>query len=281
MSKVATFFLLITCVAIAGYCLLNAKEAPDVRADSEGKTLKLLSELTDEELERAMSGQDISIPLVQPEPLEPSESSESSVQAGADIDIDQSPETLPEAESTPDQAQASAPEVAVVEEVEPACMLVGEYTTRAKLSSLKRSLNKIPDIEMTDVEREEEVFRDYFVYIEPVTSRQAAVQIVRDLRSDGVESFVINNPPFENGISLGVFKNDENSAEFVRRLRGLDYDVIRQKRNKTTTFYSVFLKAENETLVDEAFWQEIRRDFSDIQVTEKSCEEVASASNFQ
>ncbi len=60
----------------------------------------------------------------------------------------------------------------------------------------------------------------YWVYIPPLPSFQAALEKVVELKALGVEiSFIIQEPPLRNAISLGVFKDERLATKLLEQLK--------------------------------------------------------------
>jgi cell division protein FtsN len=60
--------------------------------------------------------------------------------------------------------------------------------------------------------------KDYWIYVPPFTNRAKAEERLRELRSKGVESFVVAEGAFVNAISLGHFSKKESAESFREKL---------------------------------------------------------------
>jgi cell division protein FtsN len=60
--------------------------------------------------------------------------------------------------------------------------------------------------------------RDYWIYVPPFTNRAKAEERLRELKSKGVESFIVGEGAFMNAISLGHFSKKELAESFRDKL---------------------------------------------------------------
>lgn len=259
MTKIATFLLLISVVVVAVWGVFGQPAANNLSDAAEGETLKLLSELSDEELAALSQNEnedegDRSI--LQPLP----DARAGSASSGAEVDA----VPLPFVKLSPKLL----------------CMSVGEFREEADMNRLEEDLRD-KGLKVARISREIEGSGPYSVYISPMSSAEEALNLVGLLRSDGLDAIIIREGSLENGVSLGVFRSDVNSADLVARARALDYNVLRRQQAVAMTVYELFLSGPEGSLKDEDFWQKVRSEFDGIEVEEKSCEEVASVSNFQ
>ncbi|SNR95857.1 hypothetical protein SAMN05192560_1952 [Methylobacillus rhizosphaerae] len=60
----------------------------------------------------------------------------------------------------------------------------------------------------------------YWVYIPPLPSRQAAQDKIRELKAQGVDvSVIMQDAPWRNAISLGVFKDERLATKLLEQLQ--------------------------------------------------------------
>lgn len=78
-----------------------------------------------------------------------------------------------------------------------------------------------------DVRRKEPTApRNHRVYLPPLESRAAAIEVVYELRDRGVRDVsIISAGPLRNGVSLGVYRNAKNALRRVARIEALGYSV--------------------------------------------------------
>lgn len=64
------------------------------------------------------------------------------------------------------------------------------------------------------VEQRKAEGKDYWIYVPPFTNRAKAEERLRELRSKGIESFIVGEGSFVNAISLGHFSKKELADAF-------------------------------------------------------------------
>ena len=102
-------------------------------------------------------------------------------------------------------------------------------------------------------DEEQQVVRNYQVYLPPASSREAAVALAGELRDKGVDDiWIIDSGTQINGISLGVYRNKRYMSRRVAELEKLGFPVTSTANMKTVTEYAV----EARTTADHAALEE-------------------------
>lgn len=249
MARPITYVLIVLCVLVALWGLVDQPKAPSASDELAGTSLKLLAELSDEELGA------LALPV------------------GAGEILDDVPVQL-----LPYVSQEPASEVVVAPG--PKCLLVGELRDIDEAERLEQMIED-KGASIISVTRIIEELGPYMVYVQPKASAAEALEIVEALRESRVESLIIRDGTYENGVSLGVFRSEENSAALVSRVRALGYDVRRRRMSVQKELYSLQVSGSVVANIEEVFWQDIRSNYEGVKVEEKNCDEVASAGNFQ
>jgi hypothetical protein len=65
-----------------------------------------------------------------------------------------------------------------------------------------------------------------WVHIPPLANRIQAMQLLRELQSRGIDSYIVTQGELAEGISLGLFKNEVSAKNLMKDMRGMGYDVI-------------------------------------------------------
>ena len=121
----------------------------------------------------------------------------------------------------------------------PQCYRLGPLTQDGNLAALETTVRS-RGWPTQRSERKETVKAGYLVYQAPLPSRQAALAAMRELRGKGVDSFVIAEGPYVNGLSLGLFSNEENARRQAANLRSKGLDVLVGPRLREAT--QIFLE---------------------------------------
>lgn len=74
---------------------------------------------------------------------------------------------------------------------------------------------------------------DYWLIIPPLGSQTEASTMLKDLRSKEIDSFLIAEGEYRNGITLGVFSDKSNMEHYRRELTDLGYPVVIVPRANT------------------------------------------------
>ena len=130
------------------------------------------------------------------------------------------------------------------------CLMVGPWETEVdaqKFLALLRSKVVESRIITNEIKREP----DYWVYLPPFESRNAAIRKLRELQQDyKVDSYLISQGPLANGISLGLFKNIEMASEVQkeRMQQGIAAKLAEVERTMSE-FWVVATEPSTEELV--------------------------------
>ena len=110
---------------------------------------------------------------------------------------------------------------------------------------------------------EQQVIKNYRVYLPPASSREAATAIAGELREKGVgDIWIITKGPQANGISLGVFRNKSYMSRRVAELEALGYSAITTANMKSVTEYAVEARAGSDRSAFEVAWKATFPDFA-------------------
>lgn len=93
--------------------------------------------------------------------------------------------------------------------------------------------------------------RMYWVIFPPLPSREAALSKLGELKALGIkDAFVINEAPQQNGISLGLFGEEEQARRQIRDLesKGLTSLNIETKPKEGTGYYFVIKSEQQDVL---------------------------------
>jgi hypothetical protein len=101
-----------------------------------------------------------------------------------------------------------------------AAQLVGKRVSDYGLDTTIRSIKSMETL-------------NYFIYIPPVESRQAAEVLVADLAKNDVKDYyIVTDGPYTNAVSLGFFSNLDRAKRYAEYIRYLGYDA-RYSEQKT------------------------------------------------
>lgn len=105
------------------------------------------------------------------------------------------------------------------------CYSVGPFVEQIDAKHMKaraQALGFVPELRQLTASQQSE----YWVYISPLESRQLALQLLKKLHKRKIDSYVITSGDLSEGISLGLFRNEELAIELHERMLKQGYDAL-------------------------------------------------------
>lgn len=157
------------------------------------------------------------------------------------------------------------------------CLFLGGFEHQADAAALEQRLLSL-DIMSNVHEREAEAGVDYWVYLAPLGSREAALRQLKELQSRAVDSYLITQGDLANGISLGIFSRNDSARSVLQRMRSIGYAAeLRELRRASRTFW-LQVAPRSSYLIGDDLLVRLAKDFSGLQQQQNPCENaVASA----
>ena len=118
------------------------------------------------------------------------------------------------------------------------------------------------------------------VYIKPFMSAQEARRELRVLKASRIDSFIIADGELTNGISLGVFRTEQNALAQQARVEALGYDVEISHMRIQEDQFSLVASGEILDALEDEYWLKIANKNKHISIQQKACNAVASEGNF-
>ena len=109
---------------------------------------------------------------------------------------------------------------------------------------------------------------DYRVVMLPLGSRQVAFRRLRELKTQGIDSFAITKGVYAQGISLGVFSSNGSAEDYRQVLIGLGYDVLLDVLPRVSRGYWVQIGSE---MFPQELLLEFAAEFIGVEVAETGC----------
>ena len=153
------------------------------------------------------------------------------------------------------------------------CSEIGPFAEKATVNDIASKLLQF-EVAADVVSREVVVREVYWLMIPPQLSADAAREVLRVLQSQKIDSFLIEDGDFINGISLGVFGSRDNAESYQARLVGRGHQPsISSVPRFAERYWLSMLKADLPRL-SEGFWADIRQMSSDKEVApqDSSCQ---------
>ncbi len=161
------------------------------------------------------------------------------------------PEEPAEPGATPDQAPGTV------------CVRAGWFKERAAAGEAAEWM-RAAGAEAVGIRHEEQqVIKNYQVYLPPAPSREAAKAVASELRDKGVDDiWIIARGAQANGISLGVYRNKRYMGRRVAELEKLGYAVVTTANMRTVTEYAVEARTGDDHAALEDAWNARFQDYA-------------------
>lgn len=159
------------------------------------------------------------------------------------------------------------------------CLVIGPILSEGAANDFHGGMEAAGlKVDFWQKEREKEA--GYWVYLPPYESRELAQRRLNRLLSDGIDSFIFGEGELINGISLGIYSSSDNASS---RKRALERRGMRpQVKLATRTVVENWLQfpAIDRSLLASKFWSDLAEMAPNAEISEKSCEPVASGVDF-
>lgn len=158
------------------------------------------------------------------------------------------------------------------------CHLVGAFKSHEIAQSFVERLTAI------DIKAEVRDLRlpagpGYWVYLQPLPNRKAALRQLAELQAQQIDSYVIPKGDLENGISLGLFSQKDlaNSRFHEMQKRGLEPKLDTIERTYREIW--VMLEHGEDAKMSDITWERVMEGFNQLERRQNFCLDVASEDN--
>lgn len=171
--------------------------------------------------------------------------------------------------------QAPEPEQ-IQQEPTPMCTIVGPFSALVDAQVLLKRIRAL-ELEVKLQELEIEEGPGYWVYMGPMASQKEALQKLKEVRRQKIDSYVVTKGPLVNSVSFGVFSRKELADSRLAKMRkaGLDaktYEFVRSRKENW-----LMLPAGEVEKLAQNLWQELLRENSSLQMRQNYCPGVAKS----
>lgn len=153
----------------------------------------------------------------------------------------------------------------------PQCYFVGPFATSAGLMQFAERMRQ--GHFSVRIDERKAAARDYWVYIPAFTNRAKAEERLQELRSKGIESFIVADGRYVNAISLGHFSRKELAQSFRDKMAAaglvVEHREVVEERESKWVFLS---PARAKTSLRKAVDDELLRDAT-LRREAAACEE--------
>ena len=204
--------------------------------------------------------------------------SELEVQQGKRLVLwSESGKNLPRSELLPDPVviEKSVAAVKANEEKEQQCLFVGPFASAKQADQVQQRLFSlgIASRERSDTQN---LTYDYWVHIPPLSGREAAIRLLRELQGQEIDSFVITQGELANGISLGLFSKEAPANKVSSRLLQAGYETRIKKLARQPQTFWLELTEKHAKKVTTAMREKFSEEYNELEILEKNCKGIAS-----
>ena len=156
------------------------------------------------------------------------------------------------------------------------CPHLGGYEHKDRAMLLEQRLLGM-DISVKQVVISAEFSKDYWVYLPPFGSRDAALRQLKELEARGIDSYLVTQGDLGNGISLGIFSGQELAVGLLERMRAMGYgaelrELVRERRE-----YWVRVLGSARALIGDELIEGLARDFPGLRRQMLPCEDLLAS----
>ena len=158
----------------------------------------------------------------------------------------------------------------------PICHMIGPFKEKISAHQVQDRLKAL-DIEVHTYQVDIPDKPDYWVHLGPMRSRKEALDMLRELQSKKIDSFLITEGELENGISLGFYTKEDLAQAVLKRRREQGYSAkILAVPRVNQELWEVFADNQFSKFSDE-LWQKIIVGTQGLELRKNSCDLIASA----
>lgn len=143
-------------------------------------------------------------------------------------------------------------------------MLLGGFSDDSVAQKLRQRLVSL-DIKSQVVALDSKVDVEYWVYLQPLPSRQASVRQLKELQARKIDGYLITTGDLTNGISLGMFAREDSAQGVAERMSAAGYEPSIKAVERSQRLYWVVIESSARRLVDQALLKQLVKDFADMQ----------------
>lgn len=160
------------------------------------------------------------------------------------------------------------------------CVLLGPFADKALAQPLLVRMasmeihSKLVAVEIADAP-------DYWVYLKPEASRELAVSKLRELQEKKIDGFIIPQGELANGISLGVFDNQENADRRRQAVVDRGYDVQVRSNPRIYIENWVAINPDDARKFSNELYEQLHGENGSLNIRKDQCSKVASVGNIQ
>lgn len=137
------------------------------------------------------------------------------------------------------------------------CYVAGPYNEGAAANNLlsrAKSLGFTGQVNIIEIVSDEP--SEYWVYVPPRNSREAALRTLRELQQRKIDSYIITQGELAEGVSIGLFRNKDSAYGLQKKINALSIPVEVKVINKNTNEH--WVEINETTQLNEALREKIQ-----------------------
>lgn len=158
------------------------------------------------------------------------------------------------------------------------CEMVGPFKDTAAAEDFSSRLSAI-DINGSIKDLELPAGPGYWVYLKPAENRRAALRRLAELQARGIDSYVIPKGEFENGISLGMFSQENLAKARLAEMVAIGLEPYLDTIERTYRETWVMLDPGEERKMSNLTWNRVMEGLNHLERRQNFCLDVASQDN--
>ncbi len=155
------------------------------------------------------------------------------------------------------------------------CEMVGAFKSRENAASFVERLTAI-DIKAEVKDLELPAGPGYWVYLEPLPNRKVALRQLAELQAQKIDSYVIPKGERTNGISLGLFSQENLAKTRLKEMKSKGLDAKLETMERTYREIWVMLHHKEESKMSELTWARVLEGLNQLERRQNFCLDVAS-----
>lgn len=149
------------------------------------------------------------------------------------------------------------------QDVQVEMMLLGGFVDKQLAEKLLQRLVSL-DIQSNITVLESQVDLEYWVYLAPLASSQAAVRLLKEMQASQIDGYLITKGELANGVSLGMFAREDSALSVVERLKEAGYEPSVRTIERTQRLYWVIVAEKSRRLVGQDLLKRLMQDFNEM-----------------
>lgn len=162
---------------------------------------------------------------------------------------------VPELQKQPQKQKLSQEQVEI--------MLLGGFADEQMAQKLQQRLVSL-DIQSKITALDSRVDIEYWVYLAPLASRQAAVRQLKEMQARKIDGYLITQGDLANGISLGMFAREDSAQSVAERLKEAGYEPSIRAIERSQRLYWVAIGEDSRRLVGSGLLKQLVKDFDQM-----------------